>query len=112
MYATKHEIISAGFSEAAKMKSAVANAAADANVRMDIRQFARLAGLLESLCETALSEASGGMGDPRYWVPLEEYAKLKRENQRLAVQSAPFDLRLGGWEAASPDAVSASRSLM
>ena len=28
MYATKHEIISAGFSEAAKMKSAVANAAA------------------------------------------------------------------------------------
>lgn len=112
MYATKQEIISAGFSEAAKMKSAVANAVADANVRMDARQFARLAGLLESLCETALGEMSGGMGDPRYWVPLEEYAKLKREYQQLSAQSASFDLRLSGWEPASPDAISASRSLM
>jgi len=112
MYASKHEIISAGFSEAAKMKSAVANAAADANVTMNVRQFARLAGLLESLCENALGESRGGMGDPRYWVPLEEYAKLKRENQQLAVQSAPFDLRLGDWESALPDTISASRSLM
>jgi len=112
MYANKHEIISAGFSEAAKMKAAVANAAVDANVRMDVRQFARLAGLLESLCETALGEVSGGMGDPRYWVPLEEYAKLKREYQQVSAQSAPFDLQLGGWEVASPDAISTSRSLM
>lgn len=112
MYASKHEIISAGCSEAAKMKSAVANAAADANVTMNVRQFARLAVLLESLCETALGDASGGMGDPRYWVPLEEYAKLKRRNQQLVAQSAPFDLGLGGWEPASPDTVSAPRSLM
>ncbi|MBV1690251.1 hypothetical protein KRR38_21845 [Novosphingobium sp. G106] len=112
MYASKHEIISAGFSEAVKMKSAVANAAADANVTMNVRQFGRLAGLLESLCETALGEVGGGMGDPRYWVPLEEYAKLKREYQQLSAQSAPFDLRLSGWEPASPDTVSTSRSLM
>lgn len=112
MYATKHEIISAGLSEAAKMKSAVANAASDTNVRMDVRQFGRLAGLLESLCETALGQVSGGMGDPRYWVPLEEYAKLKRAYQQLSAQSASFDLRLSGWEPVSPDTISASRSLM
>jgi hypothetical protein len=112
MNASKHEIIAAGCAEAAKMKSAVANAAADTNVTMSARQFARLADLLESLCETALGDASGGMGDPRYWVPLEEYTKLKSEKQRLADQCAPFDLQLAGWEATSPDAISAARLLM
>lgn len=112
MYASKSEVISGGSSEAAKMKAAVANAAADAKVTMNVRQFARLAELLESLCEVALGEASGGMGDPRYWVPLEEYTKLKRENQHLAAQCAPIDLQLAGWESVSPDAISAPRSLM
>ena len=112
MYANKHEIIAAGCSEAAKMKSAIANSAADAKVTMNVRQFAQLAGLLESLCETALGDASGGMGDPRYWVPLEEYTRLMREKQQLAAQCAPLDLQLGGWEAASPGAISTSRSLM
>ena len=111
MYANKHEIISAGCSEAAKMKSAVASVAADANVKMTARQFARLAGLIENLSRIALGDAAGGMGDPRYWVPLEEYARLRRENQRLAAQCAPFDLELGGLDVA-PDVLAASRSLM
>jgi hypothetical protein len=79
---------------------------------MTVRQFAQLAGLLESLCETTLGDASGGMGDPRYWVPLEEYTKLKREIQQLVAQCAPFDLQLDGWEPASPDTTFVPRSLM
>jgi hypothetical protein len=39
------------------------------------------------------------MGDPRYWVPLEEYARLKRHQQERIAQTAalpdPLDLLLG-----------------
>lgn len=98
MSAKKHEIISAGRSEAARMRNAVAQAASDAQVTMNARQFATLARLIESLCEVGLETVGGSMGDPRYWVPLEEYAKLKRERaELLAARQTSFDTLLGGW---------------
>lgn len=97
MYAGKHEIVLAGRSEAAKMMAAVANAPAESSVTMNSGQFAKLAHLVDYLCEIAHESISGGMGDPRYWVPLEEYVKLKREKQNLAAQCAPLNVQLADW---------------
>lgn len=94
MQADKYQIISAGLSEAAKMKAAVAQAGADSRVTMPAGHFSVLAALVESLCEVAQGADSGGMGDARYWVPLEEYAKLKREAQRLATEQASLGVSL------------------
>lgn len=102
MYPDKHAIISAARSEAARMQSSVAGAESGARVTMEARQFATLASLVESLCEIAQGTVSGSMGDPQYWVPLEEYAKLKREKQKLAAHCASFDLQLTGWDPALP----------
>lgn len=96
MYSDKHEIISAGRSEAAKMKSAVVDAAADAKVTMNVGQFSVLASLVENLCEIALDDARGDLGDPRYWVPLQEYARLRQRVQKLARQAATANLSLRG----------------
>lgn len=96
MYSDKHEIISAGRSEAAKMKSAIIDAEADAKVTMNVGQFSVLASLVENLCEIALDDASGDLGDPRYWVPLPEYARLRQRVQKLATQAATANLSLRG----------------
>lgn len=101
MFARKQEIITAARSEAARMKGAVAEAADDARVAMNARQFSTLAGLIDDLCEIALDTIVGNMGDPRYWVPLEEYARLKRryqaqERELADARENSFDNLLGG----------------
>lgn len=103
MNADQHRIISAGRTEAAKMKAAVADADAEAQVTMNARQFGILASLVEGLCEIASETVSGDLGDPRYWVPLEEYAKVKRQAQRLAAELVPLDLAFGGGEYSAPN---------
>lgn len=96
MYSDKHEIISAGRSEAVKMKSAIVDAAADAKVTMNVGQFSVLASLVENLCEIALDDSRGDLGDPRYWVPLAEYARLRQRAQMLATQAAAASVSLHG----------------
>lgn len=97
MHPDKHEVISAGLAEAAKMKTAVAQAGAGARVTMHAAQFSVLAALVENLCEIANGTVSGDLGDPRYWVPLGEYVKLKQDRQRLLAEQAAFNVSLSGW---------------
>jgi hypothetical protein len=99
MVARSYDIIAAARSEAARMSASIADAAVDARVSMSAGQFAKLATLLDNLCDVALDQTSGGIGDPRYWVPLEEFARLKRKHHERLVQPAalsdPLDLLLG-----------------
>ena len=77
------------------MKGAVAQATPGDRVTMTAGQFSQLANLIDKLCEIALDSSSGALGDPRYWVPLEEYARLKRRQQELAGEIAPARVLLG-----------------
>lgn len=95
MDAKSQNIVFAGRSEAERMKRAVADAAPDDRMTMKAGQFAQLANLIDSLCEIALDNSSGALGDPRYWVPLEEYARLKRKQPDFAGEMASPRVLLG-----------------
>lgn len=95
MQANSQDIISAGRSEAERMKGTVARATPGDRVTMTAGQFSQLATLIDRLCEIALDSSSGTLGDPRYWVPLEEYARLKRRQQEPAGEIEPSRMLLG-----------------
>jgi len=72
--------------ETDRMLKATSSAPHDAQVAMPASQFRKLAGWLAQLCDV-LEESERGnegrLGDPRYWVPLANYQKLKADNLQL-----------------------------
>lgn len=79
-----HTIVRA---EVARMTAAVASAAPDASIAMSAAQFRKLADLLDHLDKRIeLLEAVEGeqFGDPRYWVPLPVYERLRAAHDRAS----------------------------
>lgn len=79
----RQSIIAAGQAESQRMRASVADADPEGQVQMSVAQFVRLADLIASLArEDEPVPASGeadpaAPGDPRYWVPLAHFARLK-----------------------------------
>lgn len=71
--------------EAERMRAAIANADDDAKVTMSTGQFATLSQLITHLCDRA-ADSPGEMGDPRYWVPLEIFAKVRKAASQLQAE--------------------------
>ena len=107
----KTEILNAARAEAARMQ-AVAQAADPAGeVRMGVAQFGRLGALIAALAtlgegqESPVASPHAGPGNPRYWVPLPEFARLKARHEALCRQTPGAtpgldDLHHALWKAA------------
>jgi hypothetical protein len=78
----RQSIIAAAQAQARRMHESVAAAEPDGEVRLSIAQFRRLADLIATLAADPGLETPGASepavpGDPRYWVPLAHFARLK-----------------------------------
>lgn len=74
--------------EIERMRGAIAHADPQSEVRMRAGQFGQLADFMEVLIDrvSAMPEATAqddededGMGDPRYWVPLDHFQRIKAD---------------------------------
>lgn len=74
-------IVAAAQEEVRRMTASARNQAEDATVTMSVRQFRRLADLMVQLSAACLdaptTDGAGELGNPRYWVPLEHFNRLK-----------------------------------
>lgn len=95
MDVTAHETVAIARAEAEKMRAAVVGARPDAKVTMSSDQFATLSRLIEQLCDLA-NGPPGNLGDARYWVPLDVFARVRDKAARL--QREYDELRAGGSE--------------
>jgi hypothetical protein len=79
----RQSIITAGQAESQRMRASVAEADPEGQVQMSVAQFARLADLIATLASQDEPATEAGAtepaapGDPRYWVPLAHFARLK-----------------------------------
>lgn len=73
-------IVEAARGEAQRMRGAVAtDCGENARVAIAVSQFAKLADLLDHLADAIDFPAEEGLNDPRYWVPLGHFQKVRAE---------------------------------
>lgn len=82
MDVTEEQTISIARAEAEKMQAAIAGAETDAKVSMSRDQFAVLSRMIVLLCDL-VSGPPGKLGDPKYWVPLEMFVRVRELTARL-----------------------------
>ncbi len=89
----KLDVVEAGRTEALSMRGAIAGRAPDAEVRLTVAHFAHLADLLDALASKAASRWDDTMDDPRYFVPLDHFRRVKQEAARVEGEYAELQQR-------------------
>lgn len=72
------ELLNAVREEAKRMEAIAKQARPGDRIAMDAGQFGKLSELILRLCNLTEFETEA-LGCPKYWVPLEEFQKLKRK---------------------------------
>lgn len=72
------EMLNAAREEAMRMEAIAKQARSGDKISMEAGQFGKLSELILGLCNLMEFEADA-LGSPKYWVPLEEFQKLKRK---------------------------------
>lgn len=85
------QTVSIARAEAERMRSAIAGSEKDTIVKMTADQFAVVAQLITHLCDQ-LEPAPGALGDPKYWVPLDVFQRVRGLAQKF--QAECEELRL------------------
>lgn len=73
------DIVTIARIEVERMQAAIASVGEATQVGMDINHFTRIAGLLDGLLERVGQVDEAEFGDPRYWVPLPQFQRIKAE---------------------------------
>jgi hypothetical protein len=74
--------------EANRMRAAVGQADTNGKVHMSAGQFRQLADLISQLCDCIPDPDPGSFADRRFWIPIDQFEKLKKRVNALEQSAA------------------------